>query len=36
MLGKWRQPAAEVAALVAAAADAVERVVAGELELAAR
>ena len=36
VLGKWRQPASEVEALVAAAADSVERVVAGELELATR
>ena len=36
VLGKWRQPAAEVAALVEDAADVVERVVGGELELPAR
>ena len=36
VLGRWRQPAAEVDGLVARAADAVERVVSGEAELAAR
>ncbi len=36
VLGRWRQPKAEVAALVEAAADVAERVVLGELELAAR
>ncbi len=36
VLGRWRQPAAEVDGLVAQAADAVERVVSGEAELAAR
>ena len=34
VLGRWRQSPAEVAELVAAAADIAERVVAGELELA--
>lgn len=34
VLGTWRRPAAEVERLVADAADAVERVVRGELELA--
>jgi len=36
VLGRWRQSPAEVEQLVAAAADVVERVVAGELELATR
>ena len=36
VLGRWRQPKAEVADLVQAAADVAERVVLGELELAAR
>lgn len=36
VLGRWRQTAAEVEGLVAQAADAVERVVSGEIELAAR
>lgn len=36
VLGRWRRPAGEVDALVRDAADAVERVVRGELELAAR
>ena len=36
VLGRWRQSPAEVEQLVGAAADVVERVVAGELELAAR
>lgn len=34
VLGKWRQPAADVEQLVGAAADVAERVVLGELELA--
>jgi PTH1 family peptidyl-tRNA hydrolase len=33
VLGRWRQPRAEVDALVATAADAAERIVRGELEL---
>jgi PTH1 family peptidyl-tRNA hydrolase len=33
VLGKWKQPATEVAALVDAAAGVVERIVSGELEL---
>ncbi|MCW3041008.1 MAG: peptidyl-tRNA hydrolase, partial [Solirubrobacterales bacterium] len=33
VLGKWRQPQADVDALVGAAADAAERIVSGELEL---
>jgi len=33
VLGRWRQPKAEVAALVEAAADVAERVVLGELAL---
>jgi PTH1 family peptidyl-tRNA hydrolase len=36
VLGRWRQSPAEVEQLVGAAADVVERVVAGELELATR
>jgi PTH1 family peptidyl-tRNA hydrolase len=36
VLGRWRQSAAEVEALVREAADAAERVVLGELELGAR
>lgn len=36
VLGRWRQPTAEVEALVGQAADAVERVVSGEAELTAR
>jgi PTH1 family peptidyl-tRNA hydrolase len=36
VLGRWRQSASEVAGLVESAADVVERVVAGELELPAR
>ena len=36
VLGRWRQSPAEVEALVGSAAEVVERVVAGELELAAR
>jgi PTH1 family peptidyl-tRNA hydrolase len=36
VLGKWRRPAAEVAALVEDAASVVERVVSGELPLPAR
>ena len=36
VLGSWRQRPAEVEALVDAAADVAERVVAGELELPAR
>ncbi len=36
VLGRWRQPKAEVAALVQAAADVAERVVLGELQLAPR
>jgi PTH1 family peptidyl-tRNA hydrolase len=36
VLGRWRQPAAEVDALVRGAADAAERIVCGELELPAR
>ncbi len=36
VLGRWRQPKAEVEALVQAAADVAERVVLGELELAVR
>ena len=35
VLGKWRQPAGEVRALVDRAADAAERIVLGELELPA-
>jgi PTH1 family peptidyl-tRNA hydrolase len=36
VLGRWRQPQADVEALVLAAADVAEHVVLGELELAAR
>ena len=36
VLGRWRQPAADVQALVADAASVVERVVRGEIELATR
>ena len=36
VLGRWRQPAADVQALVADAASVVERVVLGEIELATR
>ena len=36
VLGRWRQPRAEVTALVDAAADVAERVVLGELELPSR
>ena len=36
VLGRWRQPAAEVDALVRDAADVAERIVRGELELPAR
>ena len=36
VLGRWRQPAAEVDALVRDAADVAERIVRGELELPSR